>query len=676
MLSLVFLVPLLPLLGALVNGLYTFSGAHQVKTFIHNVACGTVLLSFLITLGTLIHVARLPEEARQITVTLFPWIHMGNLHADVAFLIDPLSLMMMMVITGVGFLIHLYSVGYMSHDPSYSRYFTYLNLFCFAMLILVMGANFFMMFIGWEGVGLCSYLLIGFWFTDKAKASAGMKAFIVNRIGDFGFLTGVLLLFWTLNSLGKASITFTELRGVAPLLIGQNWMGVSVITLVCLFLFVGATGKSAQIPLYVWLPDAMAGPTPVSALIHAATMVTAGVYMIGRMSFLFSLSETALGVIAVVGFSTALFAAIIGFAQNDIKKVLAYSTVSQLGFMFGAMGVAAYTAGLFHLLTHAFFKACLFLGSGSVIHAMSGEQDMRKMGGLKDHLPITYKTFFLATLAIAGIFPFAGFFSKDEILWHAYNHCVVLWGIGVVAAVGTAIYMFRLVTLTFFGENRADEETKHHIHESPLTMTIPLMVLAFLSVVGGFLGIPESLGHLVGLEHSHLLEHWLAPSLVFPQGDHAEAPLEVEYSLMIFSVAIATAGCFAGYYLYTKRQDIPETIVKKLPWLHRVVENKFYVDEIYEILFVRNLLRLNDFLAQFDAKVIDGLVNFTALFTKITSFISGWFDQTFVDGAVNLVADTTSWGGAVLRKVQSGRIQTYLYLALGAVLAVMVYRFM
>ncbi len=674
--ELVWLVPLLPLIGAIVNGAYSFTGARVVRPFVHSVACGSLFLSFLISAGTFAHFTFLPEEARQLTVTLFPWLKLGSLAVDVAFLIDPLALTMMLVVTGVGFLIHVYSIGYMAHEDGYARYFSYLNLFCFAMLTLVMGSNLFMMFIGWEGVGLCSYLLIGYWFTDKEKAVAGMKAFIVNRIGDFGFIIGLLLLFWTLQSIGRPTVTFTELREVAPLLAGQSWLGVSVVTLVCLFFFVGATGKSAQIPLYTWLPDAMAGPTPVSALIHAATMVTAGVYMIGRLSFLYSMSPVALNVVATVGFMTAIFAAVIGFAQNDIKKVLAYSTVSQLGYMFGAMGVAAYTAGIFHLVTHAFFKACLFLGSGSVIHAMSGEQDIQKMGGLRNYLPITYQTFFIATLAIAGIFPLAGFFSKDEILWHAFNRLPVLWAIGLMAAAGTAIYMFRLVTLTFFGECRAEEKTKHHIHESPATMTIPLIVLAALSIVGGFLGIPESLGHFVGLHESNLIEHWLRPAFVMPTEAHAMAPHVIEYALMIFSLAVALVGCLAGYTFYSRRKDIPERIIQKFPRVHRVVANKFFVDEIYDRLFVKGLLRLNTMTALFDLKVVDGLVNLSAVVTKVTSFFSGWFDRIFVDGSVNLVADITSWSGAALRRTQTGRIQTYLYLAVGGILLVMAYRFL
>jgi NADH-quinone oxidoreductase subunit L len=399
--------------------------------------------------------------------------------------------------------------------------------------------------------------------------------------------------------------------------------------------------------------------------------------MIGRNSFLFSMSPVALGVIATVGFSTALFAAVIGFAQNDIKKVLAYSTVSQLGYMFGAMGVAAYTAGIFHLVTHAFFKACLFLGSGSVIHAMSGEQDIRKMGGLKDYIPITYRTFFIATIAIAGIFPFAGFFSKDEILWHAFNTLPHFWVVGLITAGCTAIYMFRLVTLTFYGETRMDEETKHHIHESPVSMTIPLIILAFLSIVGGFLNFPETMGHLFHLEGiSEGLGRWLEPVLVMPANQHELYPPIAEFGLGFVALAVAVAGCYLGYLMYSSRKDIPETVVRKFPNLYRIVSNKFYVDEFYQRVFVRGLLRLNDLASLFDAKVIDRIVNLSASFTKFGAYLSAWFDRTFVDGLVNLTGETTALGGALFRKMQSGRIQTYLYYALGAVLLVMMYRFL
>ncbi|MBI4197404.1 MAG: NADH-quinone oxidoreductase subunit L [Deltaproteobacteria bacterium] len=657
----------------MINGAYSFSGAKLVRPIVHWIACGSIGLSFLISAGTFLHFSTLPVESREVTVTLFNWILFDNLWADVALLIDPLTLVMMLVVSGVGTIIHVYSVGYMAHDHSYARYFSYLNLFCFAMLLLVMGANFFMLFVGWEGVGLCSYLLIGFWFTDKEKAVAGMKAFIVNRIGDFGFLIGLLILFWALHAVGYPTVSFSELKEAAPLLKDQTLWGLPVVTLVCLFFFVGATGKSAQIPLYVWLPDAMAGPTPVSALIHAATMVTAGVYMIGRLNFLYSMSPEALTIVAVIGFLTAAFAAVIAFAQNDIKKVLAYSTISQLGFMFGAMGVGAYVAGIFHLVTHAFFKACLFLGSGSVIHACSGEQDMRKMGDLKKWMPITFATFFTATLAIAGIFPLAGFFSKDEILWHTFNQKPLLWVVGVLAAIGTAIYMFRLVAMTFYGKLRLEGDARHHLHESPYSMTVPLILLALLSVVGGFLGFPNALGHLLGFHETNHFGRWLAPVLAVHQTEESLLPHSVEYGLMIFSFLIAAVGCYVGYTLYTRRQDIPQKVVGRFPVLYRTVLNKFYVDEVYEVVFVKGLLRLNSALASFDLKVIDGLVNLSALLTRITSRISGFFDKIFVDGLVNLVANSTLWSSAIHR-IQTGRIQSYLYYALGGVVVMLLYR--
>ncbi len=675
-LGLVHLVPLLPLLGAAINGSLVFAGKKVPKTFTTAVACGVLFLAFTISLGTFLHVVSLPHESREITITLFPWINLGGFKADFAFLIDPLSLTLLLVVTGVGSLIHVYSAGYMHHDESYARYFTYLNLFCCAMLLLIMGANFPMMFIGWEGVGLCSYLLIGFWFTDREKATAGMKAFVVNRVGDFAFIVGLLLLYWTLSSAGTPTVTFTELKEVAGGLQGQMWGGIPVVVIVTLLFFVGATGKSAQIPLYVWLPDAMAGPTPVSALIHAATMVTAGVYMIGRLSFLYSMAPQTLAVVGTVGFATAIFAAFIAFTQNDIKKVLAYSTVSQLGFMFGAMGVGAYTAGIFHLVTHAFFKACLFLGSGSVIHAMGGEQDIRKMGGLRKPMPITFLTFFVSTLAIAGIFPFAGFFSKDEILWHAFNVCKPLWVVGVIAALGTSIYMFRMVSLTFFGKCRADEHTQHHLHESPASMTIPLIILAILATVGGFLGIPAALGHLVGLHDSNLLEHWLEPVFVFPQHAHEMASHATEYGLMAFSLVVAIVGSVTGYMLYTKRNDIPKAFAERFPLVYRLSLNKLYVDEIYQTVIVNNLLKLNDALALFDAKVIDGAVNGVAFLTKVAGYVSGAFDRIFVDGLVNLVANLMRWVGLGLRRFQDGRIQAYLYYMVGGVVLVILYRFL
>ncbi|MEO0259086.1 MAG: NADH-quinone oxidoreductase subunit L, partial [candidate division WOR-3 bacterium] len=480
------IIPFLPALGALINGIL---GTRFPKSLVHIIALTAIGSAFAISLKAFFHLLSMPPDQRIYEVTLYKWMASGDFSIDVAFLLDPLSAVMLLVVTGVGFLIHIYSTGYMHDDPSYSRFFTYLNLFVFAMLLLVMGNNFLMMFVGWEGVGLCSYLLIGFWFEDHNNANAGKKAFVVNRVGDFGFILGMLLIFVVFGTL-KYSEVFSKAQSLLP-------YGGTIATAITLLLFVGATGKSAQIPLYVWLPDAMAGPTPVSALIHAATMVTAGVYMIARCNVLYSLAPFSLGVVATIGALTALFAATMGLLQRDIKKVLAYSTISQLGYMFLGVGVASYSAGVFHLMTHAFFKALLFLGAGSVIHAMGGEQDIMNMGGLRKHIPKTFITFLIGTLAIAGTPGLAGFFSKDEILWQAFSSPhghPILWAIGAVAAGMTSFYMFRLTFLTFFGKERMDEHTKHHIHESPNSMVIPLMILALLSVVGGYVGVPPALG--------------------------------------------------------------------------------------------------------------------------------------------------------------------------------------
>jgi len=665
--------------------------------------------------GVFYNLLGLSGEERIITRQLYSWLVVGNLKADAAFLIDPLSSIMMLIITGVGFLIHVYSVGYMAEDPSFNRFFTYLNLFCFAMLLLVMGNNVFMMFIGWEGVGLCSYLLIGFWFTHTPNAVAGMKAFVVNRIGDFAFMVGVALLFWSLYSVGKPTVTFLEMKESVGLLqstMAGHW---PVLTAVGILLFIGATGKSAQIPLYVWLPDAMAGPTPVSALIHAATMVTAGVYMIGRMNFVYTLAPGALVVVATVGALTAIFAATIGFAQNDIKKVLAYSTVSQLGYMFLGMGTGMYSAGIFHLMTHAFFKACLFLGSGSVILGMHHEQDMRHMGGLKKYMPVTFWTFLLATIAIAGIIPFAGFFSKDEILWQTFakgGHepwFYVLWALGLAGAMGTAFYMFRAVSMTFFGElgARAHEipapahghdahhahddaaqalahdvhhdphghEAHHKPHESPKSMLFALVVLALLSVVGGLVGIPYALGHFFHVPN--FFEQWLEPVFA-AAGSVAEPAVHdvhaVEYFLMALSVTVAGLSIFAAVTLYTRRQEIPKRFVERFPRLYDLVLNKYYVDEIYQKLIVNSLLGLNTFLATFDQVVIDGFVNFAGLAVRTTSKVAGFVDSTFVDGVVNLTADSVIAAGGQLRRLQTGRVQNYLYGAMAGVILLMIWK--
>src|SRR5687767_3107354 len=531
------MVPALPLLGAIVNGL----GAGKLpRKLVSAIGTGTVGLAFLITAACFLALLKLPPEERVFVQQLYSWIDSGDLSVPVRFAMDPLSAVMMLVVTGVGFLIHVYSTGYMGHEKAYGRYFAYLNLFTFAMLVLVMADNFLVMFLGWEGVGLCSYLLIGFWYERPSAAAAGKKAFVVNRIGDWGFLIGMFLVFVAFGTLDFGRV-FSE----AP---DRLAFGSATATAIALFLFIGAIGKSAQIPLHVWLPDAMEGPTPVSALIHAATMVTAGVYMIARCHILYALSPVALIVVAIIGAATALFAATIGLVQKDIKRVLAYSTVSQLGYMFLAMGVGAYVAGIFHLMTHAFFKALLFLGAGSVIHALSGEQDMDRMGGLKKHLPRTHLTMLIGTLAIAGVFPLSGFFSKDEILWHAWQDGgPLLWGVGLTGAFLTAFYMFRLYFLTFHGEERLTPEAKHHLHESPNSMTIPLLILAALSVVGGWINIPL-------VEGGQILGHFLEP--VFADiarvtggaAHHGEAAAAghaaAEITLMVISLAVALAGIF------------------------------------------------------------------------------------------------------------------------------------
>ncbi len=573
---------------------------------------------------------------------------------------------MILVVTGIGGLIHRYATGYMHDDPAFWRFFAYLNLFTFAMLTLVLADSLLLMFVGWEGVGFCSWGLIGFWHKELPNTTAGNKAFIVNRIGDFGFVLGIFLLFWTLDAAGHGTVVFRELRDHAHLLEGQAMWGVPVATLVTLFLFVGATGKSAQIPLYVWLPDAMAGPTPVSALIHAATMVTAGVYMIGRLNFLFAMAPQTLCVVATIGAATALVAATIALTQNDIKKVLAYSTVSQLGYMFLAMGVGAYAAGIFHLVTHAFFKACLFLGSGSVIHAMGGEQDMRKMGGLWERLPKTSRTFMIATLAIAGVPPLAGFFSKDEILWQAYSSSFgspALWVVGVCVAGLTAFYMFRQVFLVFFGECRADHETQHHIHESPGSMTMPLWILAVGSIVVGFLGFP----------HHSIFEAWLEPVMgahAAATASHAETGgLGLELTLMLVSTVVALSGIGFAYLMYYRGRVRPETFSEALGGLpYRASLNKYWVDELYGLVFVRGGLALFRATAWFDLHVIDGIVNLSATLVRAVARLTGLIDQYVVDGAVNAVANGTYFVGRRVRNVQTGAINAYLYVVLFGVL--------
>jgi NADH-quinone oxidoreductase subunit L len=510
------LIPLLPLLGAVVNGtitlVYSAREKEDPRRLVSVIGCGLPIISFLLAVHAFFTLKGMDPASRALVVEGARWISVGGFSVDFSLFIDPLSSVMILVVTGIGSLIHVYSMGYMGHDEGYARYFSYLNLFLFSMLMLVLGKNLLLLFLGWEGVGLCSYLLIGFWYTDSVKAYCGRKAFVVNRIGDFGFLIGLFLIFWTAMQSGHGTLDVPALRESVT---SQPALWTGVATAACLLLFVGATGKSAQIPLYVWLPDAMAGPTPVSALIHAATMVTAGVYMIARLNFLYVLSPVALTVVAVVGAATALLAATIGVLQNDIKKVLAYSTVSQLGYMFLGVGVAAFSAGIFHLMTHAFFKACLFLGSGAVIHALHEEQDIRNMGGLFEKLRWTATTFIVATLAIAGVPLFAGFFSKDEILWKAFSNPNavapwlprVLWIVGVVAAILTAFYMTRLVILTFFGKSRVPAEKAAKVHEAPFSMVMPLVVLAAGSILAGYVGLPEVFAP------RNAFTTWLEPSL-------------------------------------------------------------------------------------------------------------------------------------------------------------------
>ena len=625
-------IPVLPLIGAAINGIGgSWIQQKLGKKVIGGVACTMPLLGFVLALRAFFQLRGLPASERILLDNWFPWIHVGHLNVDVAFQVDPLSAVMILIITGVGGLIHIYSTGYMHDEPAYWRYFAYLNLFTFAMLTLVLGDNLLLMFVGWEGVGLCSYALIGFWYSEWPNASAGSKAFIVNRVGDFGFMCAAFLLFWSLTEVGHPTMIFREISQFAPLLENHMFWGVGTVTLITMLMFLGATGKSAQIPLYVWLPDAMAGPTPVSALIHAATMVTAGVYMIARLSVLFDMAPATGALIATIGAATAFFAATIGTTQYDIKKVLAYSTVSQLGFMFIAMGVGAYATGVFHLMTHAFFKACLFLGSGSVIHAMHHEQDMRKMGGLKKWMPYTYATYLLSTLAIAGIPPFSGFFSKDEILWKAFSggH-VIVWFVAVCAAAMTAFYMFRSVYMTFDGESRADEHTQHHLHESPWAMVVPLIILAALATFSGFLNVPHA------LFGDARFDGWLAPVLVSAHGGHGEAAAHggghhvevIEYVLMAFSVLVAAAGIFVARAMYKTKSLSPDRLTDFAGGKpYRTVFNKYYVDEAYDATVIAGTMGLSRVSSWFDSNIVDGIVNSSAWGVRMVSALHGLIDH-------------------------------------------------
>ncbi len=643
MIGYIWMVPLLPLAGSAVNGLI---GKRLPKSLVSLVACGTTGLAFLLALGSVIDLLRLAPADRHIVKTLFTWIASGDFVAKAELLVDPLSAVMLLVVTGVGFIIHVYSIGYMHAEDGYYRFFSYMNLFMFSMLVLVLANNFLLMFVGWEGVGLCSYLLIGYYFEKKSAGDAGKKAFIVNRIGDVGFVLGILLVFLTFNSLDFGTV-FTQIAQGAQRFPVEA--GVGTLTAIALLLFVGATGKSAQVPLYVWLPDAMEGPTPVSALIHAATMVTAGVYMVVRCSPIFSRSEVALEVVMVIGILTALFAATIGLTQTDIKRVLAYSPVSQLGYMFAAAGVGASSAGIFHLMTHAFFKALLFLGAGSAIHALGGEQDLMRMGGMRKHVPITHATMLAAALAISGIFPLAGFFSKDEILWSAWtNGHPMTWFVGLLTAGLTAFYMFRLVFLAFYGRERFPEETRHHLHESPTSMTGPLVVLGFLSVVGGLVGVPAWMG-LGPNRFFAFLEPALANTF---RPEHAEASHAAELGFAGLSVLVALSGILIAYRIYVLRPESADTWAGRFRAIYRLLLRKYYVDEIY------------------DAAVVNPTV------AGSREVLWKGMDVGIIDGAVNGVGRLIHASAGVLKDVQNGLVRSYAaWILLGAV-ALLFYVFM
>ncbi|MEO5995582.1 MAG: NADH-quinone oxidoreductase subunit L [Chitinophagaceae bacterium] len=626
-LQLIWLVPLFPLIGFLINGLGRKS---MSKSLIGIVGSGMILASFVVSALIFIEVRK---SGVPTVNTLFDFISYDKIHIPFSFLIDQLSSLFLLIITGVGFLIHVYSTSYMHEEPSehFGRYFAYLNLFVFSMLLLVMGGNYLIMFIGWEGVGLCSYLLIGFWFKNNDYNYAANKAFIMNRIGDLAFL---IALFWMISKTG--SLTFSDVFQKAGTLSKAD------LTIITLLLFVGATGKSAQIPLYTWLPDAMAGPTPVSALIHAATMVTAGIYMIARSNLLYTMAPATQSVVAIIGLATAILAASIALKQNDIKKVLAYSTVSQLGYMFLGLGVGAYTGAVFHVMTHAFFKACLFLGAGSVIHAMHSEQDIRFMGGIKKYMPVTHVTFLLACLAIAGIPPFSGFFSKDEILVAAYEVNPLYFYVGVAGALMTAFYMFRLYAMTFQGKFRGTPEQEYHLHESPAAITFPLIVLAVLSVIGGLVGIPE-----LFMKNGHSLGEFLAPIFAKSQQLHPAHQMDhsTEWMLLAVSIIIAVIGVVWGYARYSKIADI-----KDATGLGKVLENKWYVDEIYDAIIVKPIRALAMF------------------FNKI-------FEKYVVDGIVNGVGRSIQYGSRQIRLLQSGQVGNYILLMVFGILVFFVIEF-
>jgi NADH-quinone oxidoreductase subunit L len=627
--KLIWLIPVLPLAGFVINGL----GRNSLsKGIIGTIGSLLVAAAFGLSVGAFFEVK---STGAAINVNLFDWISVGDFKIQFSFLIDQLSSIMLLIITGVGFLIHLYSIGYMHDDAGFGKFFAYLNLFVFFMLLLVMGSNYVVMFIGWEGVGLCSYLLIGFWYTNPSYADAAKKAFIMNRIGDLGFLLGIFLLVNTFGSVAYADIfpkAATMSAGSAPFV------------LITILLFVGAVGKSAQLPLFTWLPDAMAGPTPVSALIHAATMVTAGIYMIARSNILFTMAPDTMEVIAIVGLATAFFAALIALTQTDIKKVLAYSTVSQLGYMFLGLGVGAYTGSFFHVLTHAFFKALLFLGAGSVIHAMGGEQDMRKMGGLKGKIKVTFLTMLVGTIAIAGIPPFSGFFSKDEILAAAFAHSTTFYVVGVITAMLTSFYMFRMMYLTFWGKFHGTHEQEHHVHESPASMTVPLIVLAILSAIAGMIGVPAVMGG------HHELGAYLAP--VFDAshkilGEH-ELSHTTEWLLMGISVFVALAAMLYAYITYAKNGSVPVSDEEERPALSNLSYHKFYIDELYDMIIRKPL----DALSVFFYKVVE---------------LSG------IDGFVNGLGKGSLEASKGLRLLQTGNVGFYIFMMVIGIIAILVY---
>ncbi|GAB4390037.1 MAG: NADH-quinone oxidoreductase subunit L [Thermodesulfovibrionales bacterium] len=635
------LIPFLPLAAFAVNIIF---GRTVIRDRAHWVSISAVFASWVISLLTVREVL----GGKVFNEDLYTWIQSGGFKVSVGFLVDPLTAVMLVVVTTVSTLVHIYSVGYMHGDKGFYRFFSYLSLFTFSMLMLVMANNFLQLYFGWEAVGLCSYFLIGFWFEKKSASDAGKKAFIVNRFGDFGFGLGVILIFLTLGTLHYEPV-FESIGGVAGQSVNLMGFEVGLVTLIALLLFCGAVGKSAQIPLHVWLPDAMEGPTPVSALIHAATMVTAGVFMVARTAPIFNLSHTAMTVVAVTGGVTALFAATIALVQNDIKRIVAYSTVSQLGYMFLACGVGAYAAGIFHLYTHAFFKALLFLGAGSVMHAMAGELDIQKMGGLKKHMPVTYWTFLLASLSIAGIPGFAGFFSKDEILWQAYAAGPTgkfVWFLGAVTALLTAFYSFRIVFLAFHGNFRGTHEQEHHLHESPKSMTVPLVILAAGAIASGWVGVPPLLGEMFGIEHSDKFGAFLAPVVGHPEGHgtHGE-----ELAVMALSIAIAVAGIAVAWFFYRKRTDIPVALGRALSFPYRVLWNKYYIDELYSLVIVR------------------------PTFWVARSVIVGITDGKIIEGIVNGVPRAIGAFSQRLRRVQTGFAQHYAAVMALGVLAIMVF---